>query len=677
MAGTLTAGLVAAGAAIAVQASAAEPSPSPQVARANAARSASTYVASRPAALHATADDQFIQHPVISSGGVQYVPYDRTYKGLAVVGGDFVLVTNSLGKTMFTSVAQQQSIGSLATTPTLSQAAAEAVARGRQTATTAVEGTRLVVYALGSAPKLAWETTVVGSDAEGPSRLTVEVDATTGAVLDTLERVMHGDGDTAWNGPKPVHLETTGSGGSFSMKDPVVTNLSCGDYSGGATFTGPDDKWGNGDATSRETGCADALYSAQTEVKMLRDWLGRNAMDGNGGAWPIRVGLPQQNAYYNGSIVAIGRNTKNQWISSLDVVGHEMGHGIDDHTPGGISRSGTQEFVADTFGAMTEWYANEPAPFDVPDFTVGEAINLVGSGPIRNMWDPSKLNHSNCYSSSVPGQEVHAAAGPGNHWFYLMAMGSNPTNGQPVSPTCNGSTVTGIGIEKAAKVMYNAMLMKTSSSSYLKYRTWTLQAAKNVFPNSCAEFKSVKAAWDAISVPAQSDEPTCTGGGDPTPTPTPTGGPGNCSGQKLANAGFESGATGWTASTGVIAQRGTAQPAHGGTWTALLGGHGTTRTDTLSQSVAIPAGCKASLSFWLHIDTRETTKTIQYDKLTVQAGSTTLATFSNLNAAAGYVQKTYDVSALAGQTVTVKFTGTEDFSLQTSFVVDDTALTLS
>jgi hypothetical protein len=79
----------------------------------------------------------------------------------------------------------------------------------------------------------------------------------------------------------------------------------------------------------------------------------------------------------------------------------------------------------------------------------------------------------------------------------------------------------------------------------------------------------------------------------------------------------------------------------------------------------------------LHIDTRETTRTIQYDKLTVQAGSTTLATFSNLNAAAGYVQKTYDVSALAGQTVTVKFTGTEDFSLQTSFVVDDTALTLS
>jgi hypothetical protein len=130
----------------------------------------------------------------------------------------------------------------------------------------------------------------------------------------------------------------------------------------------------------------------------------------------------------------------------------------------------------------------------------------------------------------------------------------------------------------------------------------------------------------------------------------------------------------WSASAGVIAQRAST---HGGSWDALLGGHGTTRTDTLSQSVAIPAGCHAALSFWLHIDTRETTTRTQYDKLTVVVGSQTVATFSNLNAAAGYVQKSFDVSGSAGQTVAVKFTGTEDSSLQTSFVVDDTALTLS
>jgi hypothetical protein len=98
----------------------------------------------------------------------------------------------------------------------------------------------------------------------------------------------------------------------------------------------------------------------------------------------------------------------------------------------------------------------------------------------------------------------------------------------------------------------------------------------------------------------------------------------------------------------------------------------------VSQSVTIPAGCaNSTLTFWLHIDTAETTTSIQYDKLTVKVGSTTLATYSNLNKAAGYQLRTFGVGAFAGQTVTLLFTGTEDVSLQTSFVIDDTALNVS
>ena len=93
--------------------------------------------------------------------------------------------------------------------------------------------------------------------------------------------------------------------------------------------------------------------------------------------------------------------------------------------------------------------------------------------------------------------------------------------------------------------------------------------------------------------------------------------------------------------------------------------------------MAIPAGCGATLTFYLHIDSAETTTSMQYDKLTVKAGSTTLATYSNLNKASGYSQKSFNLSSFAGQTVTISFTGTEDSSLQTSFVIDDTALTLS
>jgi len=158
---------------------------------------------------------------------------------------------------------------------------------------------------------------------------------------------------------------------------------------------------------------------------------------------------------------------------------------------------------------------------------------------------------------------------------------------------------------------------------------------------------------------------------------------GSCAspGQKLANAGFESGAVSWTATAGVITSS-TSQAAHGGSWKAWLDGYGTTHTDSATQAVTLPAGCTSySLSFWLHIDSAETTTTTAFDKLQVQivdgATTTTLATYSNLNKATGYSQKSFSLSAFAGHAITVKFLGVEDSSLQTSFVVDDTALTVA
>jgi len=852
----VAAGITALSAGPATAAAAGGPAVAPN-AQTLAAQSADALVAARPAFLHAGANDQFVRQQVISSNGAQYVPYLRTYSGLPVVGGDFVIATNGSGQVVFQSVAQDHAIGTLSTTPTLTGAQAVSVATGQLKSVSKVEGTQRVHDELGA---LAWESTIDGVGDDGVSRLSVDVDARTGAVLHTQEHVEHGSGTSAWNGPNPVHIDTSGSGSSFSMNTPNISNMPCQDAANNTTFTKSTDTWGSSDKTSRETGCVDALFGAQTEFKMLAQWDGRNGMDGSGGAWPIRVGDQEENAYYDGSQVQIGYNSQNQWIGAIDVIAHEMGHGVDDHTPGGISGSGTQEFVADTFGAATEWFANEPSPYDVPDFTVGEQINLQGSGPIRNMYNPSALGDPNCYSSSIPGSEVHAAAGPGNHWFYLVAEGTNPTNGQPASPTCNSSTVTGIGVQNAEKIMYNAMLLKTSGASYLKYRVWTLQAAKTLDP-TCAEFNTVKAAWTAVSVPAQSGEPTCTastndfsmavsptsgsvnpgssltatvsttltsgsaqsvaltasglpagatasfnpssvttgststltigtaattpagsypvtitgtgasathtatftltvngsgsetvsvanpgnqtstagtaistlqisatdsagktltysatglpaglsisGSGAITGTPTTAGSSsvtvtassgtasgsttfswtvnpsgGGCSAtQLLGNAGFETGsAAPWTASSGVI-DSSTSEAAHSGTWKAWMDGYGTTHTDTLAQSVSIPATCtSANFSFYVHIDTSETTTSTAYDKLSVQVLNSsgtvlgTLATYSNLNAASGYVSHSFNLAGYIGQTISLKFTGTEDASLQTSFVVDDTAL---
>ncbi len=151
--------------------------------------------------------------------------------------------------------------------------------------------------------------------------------------------------------------------------------------------------------------------------------------------------------------------------------------------------------------------------------------------------------------------------------------------------------------------------------------------------------------------------------------------------QLLGNPGFETGrATPWSATSGVIQPSSSGQPAHSGNYLAWLDGYGRTHTDTLAQAVTLPSGCSSyTVSFWLHIDTAEPGSTA-VDKLNVQvvSGSTaTLASYSNLNAATGYVQHSFDLSKYAGKKITLKFTGTENSSRETSFVIDDTALNVS
>ncbi|MFF7168588.1 hydrolase [Streptomyces pseudovenezuelae] len=167
------------------------------------------------------------------------------------------------------------------------------------------------------------------------------------------------------------------------------------------------------------------------------------------------------------------------------------------------------------------------------------------------------------------------------------------------------------------------------------------------------------------------------GGGD-------DGGGSTCaSAQLLGNSGFESGSSTWTTSSGVITNS-TDESARTGSYYAWLDGYGSAHTDTLSQSVTVPAACTtATLSFYLHVDTAETTTSTAYDTLKVQVLNSsgtvlsTLATYSNLNASSGYTQRSLNLAGYAGQTVTLKFTGTEGSTLQTSFVIDDTALNVS
>jgi PKD repeat protein len=197
--------------------------------------------------------------------------------------------------------------------------------------------------------------------------------------------------------------------------------------------------------------------------------------------------------------------------------------------------------------------------------------------------------------------------------------------------------------------------------------------------NGQAYFYRVTAV-NAIGEGAQSNEATATPNGS-----------GCTANQLLGNPGFENGSSSpapWTVTSThsplEVINNNSLEPPHGGSWDAWLDGWGKTTTDTLSQTITLPAGCtNYNFSFWLHIDTAETTTSTKYDTLKVQVLNSsgtvlsTLHTYSNLDHNTGYAQRTFSLSAYAGQTVTLKFTGAEDFELQTSFVIDDTAVNVS
>jgi Bacterial Ig domain len=240
-----------------------------------------------------------------------------------------------------------------------------------------------------------------------------------------------------------------------------------------------------------------------------------------------------------------------------------------------------------------------------------------------------------------------------------------PANGATVSGTVSisASAADNVGVTKVELYVDSALKTTLTSSPYTY--SWNTTTVAN------GAHSIVSKAYDAA------------GNVGTSATVSVTVSNSSGSQQLLGNPGFENGSSSpapWVAASGVI-DNSSGEPAHSGSWKAWLDGYGTTHTDTLYQQVAIPSTITtATLSFWLHIDTAETSTTTAYDTLTVQIRSSsgsvlaTLATYSNLNANTGYAQKTFDVSSFKGQTIQVYLTGTEDASLQTSFVVDDFAL---
>ena len=183
-----------------------------------------------------------------------------------------------------------------------------------------------------------------------------------------------------------------------------------------------------------------------------------------------------------------------------------MSHGVTENTAkltySGES-GGLNEATSDIFGTMVEFYADNAN--DPGDYLIGEEFDLKKHQGLRRMDNPSSDGSSlNCWSSNAKNVDVHYSSGIGNHFFYLLAEGSGAKTIGGVahsSPTCNGSTVTGIGRDAQPEIWYRALTVyMTSSTNYHGARTATLNAAKDLYGASSTQYTTVAAAWSAVSV---------------------------------------------------------------------------------------------------------------------------------------------------------------------------------
>lgn len=220
----------------------------------------------------------------------------------------------------------------------------------------------------------------------------------------------------------------------------------------------------------------------------------------------------------------------------------------------------------------------------------------------------------------------------------VTAFASGSTSGNTVTVTNPGSqsTTTGGSVSLQISASDSAGATLTYSASGLPTGLSISSSTGKITgtASTAGTYQVTVTAKDSTGASGSTSFTWAVGSGSGTCTST----------QLLGNAGFESGNTTWTATSGAITNS-TSEAAHAGSYYAWLDGYGSAHTDTLSQSVTVPSGCKATFTFYLHIDTAETSTSSAYDKLTVTAGSTTLATYSNLNKASGYAQKSFDLSS--------------------------------
>ena len=367
------------------------------------------------------------------------------------------------------------------------------------------------------------------------------VNAKTGAVIkqwQTLQTVV-GVGNSQYNGAVPIN--TTQSGSSWQMIDPsrgtgglygamAITNANHS-TSPGAVYSNATNTWGDGaqyveggstTEANGQTAAVNALWGLMNTYDTMKNALGWLSLDGHNTSTYIaaHVNTAYDNAYYSDTCkcMFIGDGSFFTSLGAIDVIGHEMGHGVTAATSNLVysgESGGLNESSSDINGEVVEAYARAGGtgasiPNTGNDWGMGKEISRTGT-PLRYMYKPSKDDSSpDAWSLSIKFLDVHYSSGPNNRMFYFLSQGSNAGKGGDFTSPYLVRTpraMTGIGTDKAYRIWFKASTTKfTSSTNYADARNKMVQTAQEMFGVGSKEDKAVQRAYAAINVGADIDE---------------------------------------------------------------------------------------------------------------------------------------------------------------------------
>ncbi len=330
------------------------------------------------------------------------------------------------------------------------------------------------------------------------------VDTESGKILNSYDGLMHGSGTGVLGDTKDLTALTTLKASSFQLisTDGRQTTYDARNRNRlpGSVATDEDDLWITAGSTSPgQPAMVDAQYYARITDNYYLSKHGFNWTDAypQGMISSAHLQRNYNNAYWNGEQMAYGDGDGNSFIEfsgDLDVVGHELSHGVTEAFGNLIyqNESGAlNEAFSDIMGTAIEYY------YGTGNWTIGEDITVDSNG-IRNMADPGEdgdpSHYDDRYIGTFDNGGVHINSGIANHWFYLLVNG-----GQNANPArASGTDVQGVGLAAAERITFLGFTALPANADFCDARASTVATAGSSAAN-------VGAAWNEVGV----DESLC------------------------------------------------------------------------------------------------------------------------------------------------------------------------